>query len=81
MRLKSVTVRIFCNLLYFTVFGIQEFQSIYKQVFPSGDPSKFAGFVFNVFDQDHSGTITFDEFITALSITSRGNLDEKLKCE
>ena len=37
----------------------EEFARIYKQFFPFGDPSQFADYVFNVFDEDKSGTIEF----------------------
>jgi len=56
-----------------------EFQRIYKQFFPFGDPTTFSSYVFNVFDSDKSGSIDFKEFICALSVTSRGKMEDKLE--
>ncbi|CAH2240123.1 jg6377 [Pararge aegeria aegeria] len=41
--------------------------------------AQYAHYVFNTLDQDRSGLLSFEEFVTGLSILSRGTLEEKLR--
>ncbi|XP_072932561.1 Kv channel-interacting protein 4-like isoform X1 [Epargyreus clarus] len=56
------------------------FKLIYSQFFPQGaNTAQYAHYVFNTLDQDRSGLLSFEEFVTGLSILSRGTLEEKLR--
>ncbi|XP_048041991.1 Kv channel-interacting protein 4 isoform X4 [Megalobrama amblycephala] len=54
------------------------FKEIYAQFFPQGDASTYAHFLFNAFDTDHNGSVSFEDFVMGLSILLRGTVQEKL---
>ncbi|XP_072768472.1 A-type potassium channel modulatory protein KCNIP1-like isoform X3 [Nerophis lumbriciformis] len=57
----------------------ETFKQIYSQFFPHGDASAYAHYLFNAFDSAQTGSIKFEDFVTALSILLRGSITEKLQ--
>ncbi|KAG8134795.1 hypothetical protein E2320_007873 [Naja naja] len=56
----------------------ETFKEIYSQFFPQGDSTTYAHFLFNAFDTDHNGCVSFEDFVMGLSILLRGTVQEKL---
>ncbi|XP_031627676.1 Kv channel-interacting protein 4 isoform X2 [Contarinia nasturtii] len=56
------------------------FKIIYSQFFPQGaNTGLYAHYVFNTLDSDHSGIVSFEEFVQNLSTLLRGTMEEKLR--
>ncbi|XP_053319312.1 Kv channel-interacting protein 1 isoform X3 [Spea bombifrons] len=66
------------------------FKQIYSQFFPHGenalhtnlahkDASMYAHYLFNAFDAAQTGSVKFEDFVTALSTLLRGTINEKLR--
>ncbi|XP_029546012.1 Kv channel-interacting protein 2-like, partial [Salmo trutta] len=56
----------------------ETFKLIYSQFFPQGDSSTYAHFLFGAFDTHKNGSVSFEDFVTGLSIIMRGSVTEKL---
>ncbi len=50
---------------------------IFANIFPNGEPEDFAQIVFNAYDRDRNGSIDFEEFICAMSL-SRCNFEGRV---
>ncbi|CAF0969465.1 unnamed protein product [Brachionus calyciflorus] len=57
----------------------KEFEKVYAQLYPKGNPSKFSSFVFEVFDADNNKYISFSEFLLAISALSDGDVTKRLR--
>ncbi|OUC40788.1 putative EF hand [Trichinella nativa] len=57
--------------------SLEDFKQIFAKMFPNGDPAKFAELIFNTFELDKNGILTFDGFLISFSILLRGNMEEK----
>ncbi|XP_035809314.1 Kv channel-interacting protein 1 isoform X1 [Amphiprion ocellaris] len=78
-RELQVLYRGFKNECPSGVVNEDTFKQIYSQFFPHGDASTYAHYLFNAFDAGHTGSIKFEDFVTALSILLRGSVTEKLQ--
>ncbi|KAE8285926.1 Kv channel-interacting protein 1 [Larimichthys crocea] len=88
-RELQVLYRGFKNECPSGVVNEETFKQIYSQFFlmecidsccsPLADASTYAHFLFNAFDSAHTGSIKFEDFVTALSILLRGSVTEKLQ--
>ena len=58
---------------------IDRFKKLYIEIFPNGDPTKFAEHVFRTFDQERNGKIDFREFMMAVNIQQNGSYGDRLK--
>jgi len=61
-----------------TKMSVEQFQQLYGDTFPNGNPEKFAELIFKTFDEDERGYIDFRQFLTTLSVQLKGSFDEKL---
>ncbi|CAD5215144.1 unnamed protein product [Bursaphelenchus okinawaensis] len=61
-----------------TVIHRDLLRNIFREFFRRGDVEHYADLVFNAINTSHTGSITFSEYLTCLSVLCRGSTDEKI---
>ncbi|XP_051506883.1 Kv channel-interacting protein 2 [Myxocyprinus asiaticus] len=54
------------------------FKLVYSHFFPQGDSSMYAHFLFETFDTNKNGCLSFKEFVAGLSLILRGSINDRL---
>ncbi|KZC10924.1 PREDICTED: neurocalcin-delta B-like isoform X1 [Dufourea novaeangliae] len=50
----------------------------YAKLFPLGDPAKYTQIIFNTFDRDGDGVVSFQDLLAEIALITNGDLDQKL---
>src|SRR5689334_3491975 len=61
------------------LFSREMFRLLFKQFFPFGDSTRFSDYVFSAMDRNNTGSIEFHEFLSILSVMTRGRIEDKLE--
>ena len=56
----------------------KQFEKSFKQLYTTGNAEEYAQLVFNTFDVDKNGYISFHEYLLAISALSNGDLNYRL---
>lgn len=57
---------------------ISDLKSAYAKLFPLGDSAMYAHIVFNSFDRDNDGIISFSDLLETIALIVNGSVDQKL---
>lgn len=57
----------------------QDFIAMYRELFPDGDCMRLANTIFDAYDIEKNGVISFKEFMTTMSVSAKGTVDEKIE--
>ena len=60
------------------IIDLDAFISIYGNIFPLGDSTKYAQFIFKSIYRQHENKMSFGDFMDFLSLVSKGSLEEKI---